>query len=148
MLCGCGGGSDTTAAEGAALPQQPPPKPVVARRIGAPRVEPGEQLLPARPCNRLGENGTTTVVLYSDNGPCVRVEPGERLRFLNDTGIGPRHEGERTIRVRVGDYQLRIEPRGSGLVPAPVESYLGRGAHRVSTAGGRGATVLLLPPAS
>ena len=152
-LCGCGSedGTGQVEAKGepahaTTAPRPPAPSPVVAHRIGARRVEPGAQRLPARPCNRLGENGTTTVVIYSDNGPCVRVKPGERLRFVNDTGIGPQHEGARTVRVRIGDYRLRIEPRGSGLVPAPVESYLARGAHRVWTAGGRGATVLLLPP--
>lgn len=147
VLCGCGGGSETgtTAAREPASPRPPEPSRVVAHRAGPRRVEPGEQLLPARPCNRLGSNGTTTVVVYSDNGPCVRVKPGERLRFVNDTGLGPRHKGAKTVLVRIGVYQLRIEPRGSGLVPAPVESYLGRGAHRVLTAGARGATILLLP---
>lgn len=146
-LLGCGGGSDDTGAQEPTRAQEPPPlRVVVAHRIGARRVEPGEQHLPARPCSQIGSNGTATVYLYSDNGPCVRVKPGERLRFVNDTGIGPQHEGATTVGVQVGDYELRIEPRGSGLVPAPVESYLGRGAHRVQTAGARGATILLLPP--
>jgi hypothetical protein len=144
-FCGCGGGSDSTAVDETASPRPKPPPAVVAHRIGPRRVEPGEQHLPARPCNRLGENGTTTVVIYSDNGPCVRAKPGERLRFVNETGIGPGHKGAKTVRIRIGDYRLRLEPRGSGLVPGPVESYLGRGAHRVLTAGGRGATILLLP---
>lgn len=142
---GCGGGSDRTGAEEPMSSPPPPPRAVVAHRIGPGRVEPGEQHLPARPCSQIGSNGTATVFIYSDNSPCVRVKPGEQLRVVNDTGIGPAHKGAKTIRVRIGDYQLRIEPRGSGLVRPPAETYLGRGAHLVQTTGGRGATILLLP---
>ena len=73
------------------------------------------------------------------------MKPGERLRFVNKTGIGPRHKGASAVRVRVGDYELRIEPRGSGQVRAPVQTYLGRGSHLVRMAGAPGATILLLP---
>jgi hypothetical protein len=145
-LCGCGGGSDGETAHETASPRPPAPSRVVAHRAGPRRVEPGEQLLPASPCYTFAKNGITEVHLFSDAPHCTRVKPGERLLFVNDTGLGPGHEGAKTVQVRVGGYQLRIEPRGSGLVPAPVESYLGRGAHRVRTAGTRGATVLLLPP--
>jgi hypothetical protein len=145
--CGCGGGSDSTGAHDTASPPAPPAPPaVVAHRTGGRQVEPGDQHLPARPCSQIGSNGTATVFIYSDNSPCARVAPGERLLFVNDTGIGPRHEGATAVRVRVGDYELRIRPRGSGLVPAPVETYLGRGSHTVRTAGARGATILVLPP--
>lgn len=146
-LCGCGGGSetDTTAAQETASPPPPAPSRVVAHRVGPHRVEPGEQLLPASPCYTFARKGVTEVHIFSDAPHCTRVKPGERLLFVNDTGLGPGHEGAKTVWVRVGDYRLRIEPRGSGLVPAPVERYLGRGAHLVRTAGGRGATILLLP---
>jgi hypothetical protein len=145
-LCGCGGGSDSTAAHdtAASLPP-PPPRTVVGHRVGPARVEPGGQLLPARPCLKFGRNGTTAVHLFSDAPECARVAPGARLLFVNDTGIGPQHSGATTVRVRVGDYQLRIRPGGSGLIPGPVETYLGRGSHDVRTAGARGATILLLP---
>jgi hypothetical protein len=138
-------------AEGKPVPEKaarrvPARRTVVGRRLGAARVEHGRQLLPARPCATLGRNGTTTVHLFSDTGYCVRVGPGERLRFVNDTGIGPQHAGAAAVRVLVGDYELWIEPRGSGLIRAPVETYLGRGSHPVRVAGAPGAKVLVLPP--
>jgi|GEM_PF-7048181 len=145
-LHGCGGGSDSTGAHDTASAPPPPPRTVVGHRAGPARVEPGGQSLPATPCYKFGRNGTTAVHLFSDAPHCTRVKPGERLLFVNDTGIGAHHKGATTVRVRVGGYELRILPGGSGLIPAPVETYLGRGAHRVRTAGARGATILLLPP--
>jgi hypothetical protein len=156
-LGGCGGGDGAPGAtdlrktedrpghEPAAVRQPPARRTVLAHRLGPARIEPGTQMLPARPCSEIGTNGTATVHAFSDAPPCVRVAPGERLRFVNDTGLGPRHEGATAVRILVGDYELSIGPHGSGLVPAPVETYLGRGAHRVRMTGARGATVLLLP---
>jgi hypothetical protein len=137
--------------EGEPAPETARPRPqagrtVVAHRLGAPRVERGTQGLPASPCMTLGTNGTTTVHIFSDAGHCARVEPGERLRFVNDTGIGPRHTGEAAIRVLAGGYELWIEPGGSGVIPAPVGTYLGRGSHPVRVAGAPGPTILVLPP--
>ena len=60
--------------------------------------------------------------------------------------IGPHHDGAAAIRVLVGDYELWIGPHESGLIPAPVETYLGRGSHRVRIAGAPATTILLLPP--
>lgn len=137
-------------AKGKTVHETAPPRPpaarmVIGRRLGAARVEPGGQLLPASPCSTFGRNGTTRVHIFSDTGHCVRVRPGERLLFVNDTGIGPRHEGAAAVRIRVGDYELWIEPGGSGLVPPPVETYLGRGSHQVRIAGAPGSTILFLP---
>lgn len=129
-----------------APPRPPARRTVVGHRLGSARVEPGRQLLPASPCGTFGTNGTTTVHIFSDTGHCVRVGPGERLLFVNDTGIGPQHAGAAAVRVLVGDYELWIRPHGSGLIPAPVETYLARGSHRVRVAGAPGATILLLPP--
>jgi hypothetical protein len=125
----------------------PPPaqRTVVGRRLGSARVEPGKQLLPASPCGTFGRNGTTTVHIFSDTGHCLRVRPGERLLFVNDTGIGPRHTGAAAVRVLIGGYELWIEPRGRGLIPAAVKTYLGRGSHPVRIAGAPGATILVLP---
>lgn len=119
---------------------------VIGHRLGSPRVEPGGQLLPASPCYTFARHGTTEVHLFSDAPHCTRVAPGERLLFVNDTGIGPQHAGATPVRVRVGNYAVRIEPNGRGLIPAPVRTYLGRGSHLVQTAGARGATILVLPP--
>jgi hypothetical protein len=119
---------------------------VVGHRLGPARIEPGDQVLPASPCQGISTNGTTTVHIFSDTPHCVRVAPGERLLFVNDTGIGPQYAGAAAIRILVGDYELWIGPHGSGLIPAPVETYLGHGSHRVRIAGAPGATVLLLPP--
>jgi len=150
-LGSCGGGSDDEPREGesepaheTASPRPPAPRMVIAHRVGSSRVEPGGQLLPARPCETLGRRGTTTIPIFPEAGNCARVAPGERLLFVNDTGIGSQHAT--AVRIRLGSYELSIRPRGSGLIPAPVESYLGRGSHQVRTAGAPGPTILLLPP--
>ena len=67
---------------------------------------------------------------------------GRRARFFCRAA----HEGAAAVRVLVGDYELWIEPHGSGLIPAPVDTFLGRGSHGVRTAGAPGATILVLPP--
>lgn len=144
--CGRNALPERTPVHETAPPRQPARRTVVGYRLGSARVEPGGQLLPARPCATFGRNGTTTVHIFSDTGNCVRVGPGERLLFVNDTGIGPQHAGAAAVRVLVGDYELWIRPHESGLIPAAVETYLGRGSHRVRIAGAPGATILLLPP--
>jgi hypothetical protein len=135
-------------AEGKSVPEPPaPPTPrriAVGHRLGAPRVEPGEQALPASPCQAYGKGGTTTVYVYSDSSGCARVAPGERLRIANYTGLNFPAEAV-AVRVRVGDYELWLGPHQEGLIPAPVETYLGRGTHSVGAVGGHGPTVLLLP---
>jgi hypothetical protein len=119
---------------------------VLGHRLGPARVEPGDRSLPASPCGTLGKNGTTTVHIFPESAHCARVAPGERLLFVNDTGIGPQHAEAAAIRILAGDYELWLGPDEEGLISAPVETYLGRGSHRVRVAGAPGATVLLLPP--
>jgi hypothetical protein len=119
---------------------------VIGHRLGPARVEPGDQSLPASPCGKLGKNGTTTVHIFPESAHCARVAPGERLLFVNDTGIGPQHAEAAAIRILVGDYELWLGPDEEGLISAPVETYLGRGSHRVRIAGAPGAMILLLPP--
>jgi hypothetical protein len=138
-------------AEGKSVHETAPPRPptrrtVLGHRLGPARVEPGEQGLPASPCGTFGKNGTTMVHIFPETSHCARVAPGERLLFVNDTGIGPQHGDAAAVRVLVGDYELWLGPHGSGLIPASVETYLGRGSHRVRIAGAPGATILLLPP--
>jgi hypothetical protein len=119
---------------------------VIGHRLGRARIEPGNQSLPARPCGTLGKNGTTTVHIFPESAYCARVAPGERLLFVNDTGIGPAHAEAAAIRILVGNYELWLGPDEEGLISAPVETYLGPGSHRVRIAGAPGATILLLPP--
>jgi hypothetical protein len=125
-------------------PLLPPEPTVVAHRIGPPRVEPGEQGLPASPCSPYGKNRTTTVYIYPETSGCARVAPGERLRVANLTGIGSPAEAV-AVRVFVGDYELWLGPHQEGVIPAPVQTYFGRGTHSVHAVGGIGPTVLLLP---
>jgi hypothetical protein len=138
-------------AEGEPEHQPSPPRlpgaaqPVIGHRLGPARVEPGGQSLPASPCGTLGKGGTTTVHIFPESAHCARVAPGERLLFVNDTGIGPQHAEAAAIRILVGNYELWLGPDEEGLVSAPVETYLGRGSHRVRVAGAPGPTILLLP---
>lgn len=125
-------------------PSLPPEPTVVGHRLGPPQVEPGYQSLPASPCQAYGKNGTTTIYVYPDSSGCARVAPGERLRVANLTGIGSPAEAV-GVRVRVGDYELWLGPHQEGLIPAPVQTYLGRGTHSAHAVGGIGPVVLLLP---
>jgi hypothetical protein len=125
-------------------PPLPPEPTAVGHRLGPPRVEPGDQALPASPCQAYGKNGTTTIYIYPDSPGCARVAPGEGLRVANDTGIGG-PTGAVGVRVRVGDYELWLGPHQEGVIPAPVQTYFGRGTHSVQAVGGIGPTVLLLP---
>jgi len=116
----------------------------VAHRLGPARVEPGEQGLPASPCSTMSRD-PRPVNIYSDAPICARVTPGQRLLFVNDTGIGPHRSGAVAVRVRIGAYEVWIGPNQEGLIRAPVRSYLGRGSHRVRIAGAPGDTLLVLP---
>jgi hypothetical protein len=117
----------------------------VAHRLGEARVEKGDQGLPASPCSTMSRD-PRPVHIYSDASICARVTPGQRLIFVNDTGLGPRRAGAVAVRVRVGGYEVWIGPDQRGLIPAPVGSYLGRGSHSMRVAGGLGDTLLVLPP--
>jgi hypothetical protein len=123
----------------------PPARTVVGHRLGPPRVEPGEQSLDASPCEAYGKHGTIRIYLWPDTSHCARVKPGERLVFVNHTGSDSGHWDAVAIRVLVGDYELWIPPNGSGVIRAPVETYLGRGLHSVRVAGAPGETILMLP---
>jgi hypothetical protein len=127
---------------GSASPRRPTAT-AIAHRIGPPRVEPGVHAHPASPCQAYGKNGTTTVYIYPDSPGCAQVAPGERLRVANDTGIGG--AAGVAVRAQLGDWELWLAPGQEGLIPAPVQTYLGRGTHAVRAAGGIGPTVFLLP---
>lgn len=116
----------------------------VAHRLGPARIEPGGQGLPARPCSTISRD-PSPVHIFSDAPICARATPGQRLLFVNDTGIGPHRSGAVAVRVRIGGYEVWIGPNQRGLIRAPVRSYLGRGSHRVRIAGAPGDTILVLP---
>jgi hypothetical protein len=122
---------------------RPPTGTAIAHRIGPPRVEPGVHAHPASPCQAYGKNGTTILYIWPDSPGCAQVAPGERLRVANDTGIGG--AAGVAVRAQLGDWELWLAPGQEGLIPAPVQTYLGRGTHAVRAAGGIGPTVLLLP---
>jgi hypothetical protein len=82
-----------------------PARTAIAHRIGPPRIESGEQVLPASPCSPYGKNGTTTLYIWPDSPGCARVAPGERLRVANMTGTGSPAAGI-AVRVLVGDWEL------------------------------------------
>jgi hypothetical protein len=115
----------------------------IGHRIGPARVEPGEEVLPARPCSLNGKDGIARVPLLPESGGCVRVTPGERLMIENDTGIAG--GGGNAIQVTVGDYEVWLGRGQDGLIRAPVGSYLGHGAQKVKAAGAIGNTILVLP---
>jgi hypothetical protein len=133
-------------AEGKPVPEAPAPSTprgiAVAHRVGPGRVEPGEEVevLSARPCPNNGVNGTTTFPINSDVGACAQVAPGGRLSFVNYDEDGV------PVQVRVGDYELWLEPGQRGTIPGPASSYLGRGGHPVRVAGALGGTIFVLNP--
>jgi hypothetical protein len=134
-LGGCGaGGSSSRASEGKRVPMpaaaQAPKKIVVAHRVGTKKVEPGKptEELSASPCPNKGVNGKTTVPIGPDIGYCAQVAPWGRLGVVNTTAS--------LIQVEVGDYEMRLRPWQTGMIPASVRSYLGHGGHGVRVIGG------------
>lgn len=144
---GCGGGATTvqkTVTVGAPASVQ---SLVLAHRTPeAPRLEPGELLQSATGCSR-GAGGRVKVIrLYSDVGSCIRVEPRDRLLFINSTGIGPGHREPNPVRVTLGGYEARVGPGQSALFPAPAGTYLARGLHKTNTHANSPAPSLMVLP--
>lgn len=145
VLGGCGSGGSTPVSEGRRVPKTPAPRApmriVVAHRVGPQRIERGEptEVLSASPCPNEGVNGTTTVPIGSDIGYCAQVAPSGRLRVNNGTAS--------LIQVKVGDYKMRLRPRQTGMIQAPVHTYLGHGGHGVRATGeGLDSTIWVLIP--
>jgi hypothetical protein len=145
VLGGCGGGGSTTVVEGRRAPEtsapQAPRTVVVAHRVGPQRVEHGEptEVLSASPCSNTGVNGTTTVPVGPEVGYCALVAPSGRLGVRNTTAF--------PMQVEVGDYRMRLRPRQTGMILAPVRSYLGHGGHGVRVIGRRlGSRIWVLVP--
>lgn len=75
---------------------------------------------------------------------CLRVPPRDRILFVNTTG-GPYQRHQEVVRIRVGDWRVRLGPHQFALIPAPVGSYLGRGFHRLGASGAPAPSILVLP---
>jgi hypothetical protein len=135
VLGGSGSGRSTPTSEGKRVRKTSAPRSpmriVVAHRVGPKRVEHGEptEVLSASPCSNTGVNGTTTVPIGREVGYCALVAPWGRLGVLNATAS--------PIQVEVGDYKMRLRSEQTGMIPASVRSYLGRGGHFVRVIGGR-----------
>ena len=145
VLGGCGAGGSTSVSEGKRAPKTSAPRApmriVVGHRVGPERVEHGEptEALSASPCSNTGLNGTTTVPIGREVGYCAIVAPSGRLRVNNGTAF--------PIQVEVGNYQMRLRPLQTGMIPASVRSYLGRGGHFVRVIGSRlRSRIWVLPP--
>jgi hypothetical protein len=147
MLGGCGAGGSTSSSAGrrtveeSGLPPTPTPtKIAVAHRVGPQRVEHGEptEVLSAKPCVNGPENGTTIMPLGPELGSCSQVPPSGRLGAVNTTAD--------PIQVRIGDYRMLLRPGQTGMIPAPVRTYLGNGGHAVRSAGGSWRTIWVLIP--
>jgi hypothetical protein len=135
VLGGCGSGRSTPTSEGKRVRKTSAPRApmriVVAHRVGPKQVEHGEptEVLSASPCSNTGVNGTTTVPIGREVGYCALVAPWGRLGVLNATAS--------PIQVEIGDYKMRLRSEQTGMIPASVRSYLGRGGHFVRVIGGR-----------
>jgi hypothetical protein len=142
-LGGCGAGG-RRASDGKRLPKsaapRAPEKIVVAHRVGPKEFEPGEptEELSASPCPNKGKNGTTTIPVGPDIGYCAQVAPSGRLGVLNANST--------VVEIRVGDYGMRLRPWQTGIIPAPVRSYLGHGGHLVRAKGALGGKIWVLMP--
>jgi Protein of unknown function (DUF4232) len=144
---GCGGSATTvqkTVTAGAPAPVQ---SLVLAHRTPeGPRIEPGEHLQSATGCSH-GAGGRVKVIhLYSDVGKCIRVEPRDRLLFVNSTGIGPAHREPNPVAVTLGGYEARVGPGQSALFPVPAGTYLAGGLHRADTHANSPAPSLMVLP--
>jgi hypothetical protein len=116
-------------------------------RVGAPRAPLGTESLGASPCSPAEpERRVQTMYLNSDvpSPRCLRVPPRDRLLFVNATG-GPYQRNQGVVRVRVGDWRVRLGPHQFVVIPAPVGSYLGRGFHSLGGSGAPAPSVLVLP---
>lgn len=144
---GCGGGATTVQKTVTASAQSPVQGLVLAHRTPeAPRLEPGEHLQSASGCSRERGGRVKTIHVYPDVGHCIRVEPRDRLLFVNSTGIGPERREANEVVITLGSYEARIGPDQSALFPAPAGSYLARGLHRTNThADAPAPSVMVLP---
>jgi hypothetical protein len=130
---GCGGGSGRTSTVTETVTiaaPSPVQKLVIARRDpeAVRHREAGAHESPAD-CRKVKGGRVKTILLRSESTSCFQVAPGDRLLFVNSTGIGPRHEEPDEVHVSVGGWEARIEVGQSALFPKAVGDYLGIGLH-------------------
>jgi hypothetical protein len=144
-VAGCGGGTKTVE-KTVTVGVVPPQKLTLARRDPAgPQREPGAPGQSASGCSRERGGRVKTLHIYPDVGNCIRIEPRDRLLFVNSTGTGPERSGAHTVVVTLGRYEARIGPGRSAIFAAPAGSYLALGWHRVKVQGAPAPSVLVLP---
>jgi Protein of unknown function (DUF4232) len=145
-VAGCGGATKTvekTVTIGVLPPAQ---KLTLARRNpSGPRREPGAHGQSASGCTRERGGRVKTLHVYPDVGNCIRIEPRDRLLFVNSTGTGPVQSGAHTVVVTLGRYEARIGPGRAAIFAAPASSYLALGWHRTKVSGAPAPSVLVLP---
>jgi hypothetical protein len=147
ILVGCGGGA-ATVRETVTVTAEPPVQALtLAHRVPeGPRIESGQHLQSASGCSRERGGRVKTIHLYSDVGHCIRIEPRDRLLFVNWTGIGGDRREANEVVVTLGRYEARIGTGQSALFPAAAGTYLARGLHRVNThADASAPSVMVLP---
>lgn len=105
---------------------------VIAHRVGPPGVEPGGDETSASPCGQIGEHGVAKVFIVPHWSNCLRVPPGDRLAIVNTYEFSP-FGG--SVQVKIGAYEVWLAPGQEGLIPAPIESYLGPGGHELGAIG-------------
>jgi hypothetical protein len=146
VAAGCGGGTKTV--ERTVTVEVVPPAQnltLAHQNPELPRREPGAPGQSASGCTRESGGRVKTLHVYPDVGNCIRIEPSDRLLFVNSTGNGPKELGAREVVVTLGRYEARIDPGRSAIFAAPVISYLALGLHQVKVRGGPGPEVLVLP---
>jgi hypothetical protein len=147
LAAGCGGGT-TTVEETVTVEVVPPAQNLTLAHQnpeGLPRREPGAPGQSASGCTRESGGRVKTLHVYPDVGNCIRIEPRDRLLFVNSTGSGPKELGAREVVVTLGRYEARITPGRSAIFAAPAGSYLALGWHRTRVRGAPAPSVLVLP---
>ena len=144
---GCGGGASTVQKTVTVSARSPVQELILAHRAReATRLEPGEHVQSASGCSREHGGRVKTIHVYSDVGHCIRVEPRDRLLFINSTGIGPDRREPNEVVISLGSYEARIGPSQSALFTAPAGTYLARGLHRTNTHADAPAPLVMVLP--
>lgn len=152
-LAGCGGGDSSSSGASS----EPPSAAAKAGASRAKRTVPvkraagvtgRERASSSSPsvgvCGRAHGRVASFDLLPDTPGPkCLVVGPGQRLRFVNETGrFGA---SPQPVRLDFAGFRATIPPGGAVVLEAAVDSYLGPGVHAVETEGAPGPEVWLQP---